>query len=576
MEMRRRTLASFLLIALFALVAAGGPLLAAPGHEEGTEQAHEHEPADGRAGEAGGDRPYDVELETHPSPEEIVPDGEMTEMVLTVRKNGEVAEDVQLSYRLYAPPRTFWFGTDFPIVEGSQLLSGTVQAADGSHAVSMILPIRGTYGLKTTVRGPDGVTHEELSFSVSENPRDVLNLSVFLVVLLLLGAVAGYFLSGRTSASTPPVWGLFVAGIVGVSLFLVPTTVRAHGEGSWDPHELEERMGVEKIRPKADFEVRTFPTPVTVGEMLNVDYEVTVDGNGGRTHADHGHGHESGSGKESDVLVESIFVHSGGGMEMVRQSSRFSGGHGSLDVQLFEGAAHYLVSRFYRPIERYAGGDGHDHAHEESSGERSKETDEEKTGEHAHDQEENHDEEEAGEDEDHEAASVPWEAEMLHHLPQGEYQVHFEESGDSAMKWLVVPDDAGDPSAIAREGMADCEDVDPGSTVRADGRCYNLTLNEDGTTYELAVENGGDYRVFTQHLPREFNLTVERDGDVIDPLRKFIPGKGEYLGRSVERIEVRPVQPPFDDIFKVIVTFLAVIGLGYYAGSRGSAWIGRS
>lgn len=575
MEIRRRTLALSLLVALFALVAVGGPLLAAPGHEQKEEHAHDHEPTDGRAGKTGGESSYDVELETHPSPEDIVPDGGMTEMVLTVRKNGKVAEDVQLSYRLYAPPRTFWFGTDFPIVEGSQLLSGTVQAAGGSHVVSMILPIRGTYGLKTTVRGPAGVTHEELSFSVSENPRDVLNLSVFLVVLLLLGTVAGYFLSGRTSASTPPVWGLVVAGIFGGSLFLAPATVRAHGEGSWDPHELEERMGVEKIRPEADFAVRTFPSPVTVGEMLNVDYEVTVAENGGRAHANHGHAHESASGKESDVLVESIFVHSGGGMEMVRQFSRFSGGHGSLAVQLFEGAPHYLVSRFYRPTERYAAA-GHDHAHEGSSGEHNEEGDEEKTGEHAHAQEENYDGGEAHENGDRETASVPWEAELLHHLPPGEYRVHFEESGDSAMKWLVVPDDAGNPSAIAHERMADCEDVDPGSTVSADGRCYNLTLNEDGTTYELAVENGGDYRVFTQHLPREFNLTVERDGTVIDPLRKFIAGKGEYLGRSVERVDVRPVQPPFDDIFKVIVTFLAVIGLGYYAGSRGSVWIGRS
>ncbi len=69
-------------------------------------------------------------------------------------------------------------------------------------------------------------------------------------------------------------------------------------------------------------------------------------------------------------------------------------------------------------------------------------------------------------------------------------------------------------------------------------------------------------------------MTVKHNGTMVEPVRKFITGKGEYLGRDVKKIKVNAIQPPVDAIFKSMITLLAVVALGFYVGYRGSNWIG--
>lgn len=556
MRAKRKMLIAVSVVLFGAWLLAPLSLSAAPGEDHSHEDEHNHEQAEHQNEDhANGDSPYDVNIKTHPDPGEIVPDKDRVEMILNVLEDGQSAKDVELSYRIYAPPRSFWFGTDFPVVEGTQLLSGTVNPSGGQQMISAILPIRGEYRITTTVRGPKGISHHEQTFTVSENPQEVLNLSVFLLVLFLLGGIGGYFLTNESSSTTTQSWFIVWVGLLGFGGMLTPNSVRAHGAGDWDPHQLEEQISEQSHRMNVNVSVKLFPQPVKVGEMVNVRYDFNIDEKHGDEKHEQGHHTQSEEthSKES-LIVESHFVHSEGGLEMVNQTSRFSGGKGQLSVQLFDGADHFLVSRFYRPTARY---DDHrdDHDHEESDEQGTSDED------HEHGEEPNKEE-------------TPWEAENLHDLSSGHYELSFEESGDQAMKLVLISDDRENPDRIARTNMEDCVSVEPGATVPGDGNCYDLTLNEEGTAYELSLEKGGHYRMYTEHLPREFNMSLNKEGNRIDPLRTFVPNKGEYLGQHVERVQVQAVQPPFDDIFKSMVTLLALVGLGFMFGWKGPRWLG--
>lgn len=163
---------------------------------------------------------------------------------------------------------------------------------------------------------------------------------------------------------------------------------------------------------------------------------------------------------------------------------------------------------------------------------------------------------------------------MRYALRPGEYEVVFEESSDPAMRWLLLPASVERPRQLAAERMKRCRRVEPGNEWSGDDACYELALNPQGTTHRLNVGRGGDYVLFTQHLPREFDMTLKRNGEVVAPSRKFITGRGEYLGRSVEWVELNAIQPPLDDIVKGMLTLLGVVALGFLIGYVGPRWIG--
>jgi hypothetical protein len=586
----RKNFVPLLFVGLCLVTVGSTPVLSASS-EGGEHGGHAHEHGEQQADErSASDQPYDIHFSTHPKPKNIIPDQDKVELLFRVTHEGEPAENVDLSYRVHTPPENFWFRTDFPVVEGSQLVSGTVHLPTGNQVISMILPIRGTYTIKTTARGPEGTTSKTLQFDVSENPQEIINLSVFLVVLFLIGGVGGYFLSGQRTQSTPASW-LFV--VLAASVFSIvgsPRSAMAHGKGNWDPHKLEDQKGVTRFNENFEMDVKTFPEPVTVGEMLNVRYNVGkrddavhADGHGDHSqghdsHAEETHaGHDEHTADGKRILAESHFVHSEGGLEMVKQTHWLNKGSGAINVQLFDGAPHYLVTRFYRPTEAYrpAGGHGHGTEDPDQHG-RTSDSEEGATDEHGHEEGSGHEgHHRNGEDHDDHAelGPPPWEARFEFHLEPGQYQVKFQESGDPAMKWLLLSDEFQNPE-IARRRFKKCASIGAGTTLPDDGKCHDLKLNPEGTRYQFEVSQAGRYRLYTEHLPREFDMTITHDGTVLKPERKFITGKGEYIGRSVNWVEVDAVQPPFDSIFKAMSTLLLAVGLGFFVGYKGPEWMG--
>lgn len=142
------------------------------------------------------------------------------------------------------------------------------------------------------------------------------------------------------------------------------------------------------------------------------------------------------------------------------------------------------------------------------------------------------------------------------------------------MTWLLLPGNTDELRKTALHTMDQCTTVKAGGTIPGDDSCYKLSLNSSGTTFTLKIEQDGHYRLFTQHLPREFDMTLESDdGNVAQPERKFITGKGEFLGRTVKWVELNAIQPPFDDIFKSMITLLAILGLGVFVGFKAPGWM---
>jgi hypothetical protein len=539
-----------------------GCLFVAPMTVVQAQDGHEgHDHAHGTRDVQQGEGPYSIEFKTHPAPSEIVPDGERVELMFNVTHGHEPARDVTLSYRIHAPEERFWFGTEFPAVEGSTLLDGSVPLVNGQQTMTMILPIRGEYQVKATARGPEGTTHTTTSFSVPANPDEIMNLSIFLIALFFVGGFAGAVFAWANPKNTP---ASLIAGAMVLPILaglVSPDEVLAHGQGDWDPHVLEQNTGVDTMREDVQLSTKVFPQPARVGEILKVSHTVRTE----TTRAD---------GDEApEYRAESHFVHSAGGLEMVTQNLWLEGTRGTFGVQLFDGAPHYLVTRFYRRTESYAPPEK-PHSHGRTTAEAHGHDESGEAESHDHGTEENaHGDH--GSEGHHGDTPFPWESELEVELDAGQYTVRFQDSGNPAMKWLLLPATTRDIRETARHAMEQCQSVDAGKSVSGDNRCYNLTLQPDGTTFTLNVDNPGTYRLFTQHLPREFDMVLENsEGEPVEPDRQFVTGKGEYLGKVVKQVAVTPVQPPFDDIIKSLLTLLAVTGLGVLAGYKLPRWMG--
>lgn len=526
------------LLALVSFVLAAGPVLAGGGHGK----SHDYE----KTG------PYDISLKTHPDASKIVPDKNLVETIISVTHNGKPAENVTLSYRLDAPPKRFWFGTDFPVVEGTPLLQGTVDVTGGNQVFDLVYPIRGNYTLRTKVTGPEGTAKKKFTITVSENPGEKMNLAIFLLVLFLVGGLGGYFLTGTTaSRRTTAVIVLLGLGLV----LFTPASALAHGKGAYNPDKLKQRIGTSGQTGKYNLTIRTFPQPVKVGEMLNVGLTVTESGD------KHGHhGHESAGQYVADVN----FIHSSGGKKFVGQSVVLHDNRASFEVQLFDGAPHFMLTRVYRRVDSHG---GHGSAGEQDAGHHAGQAGHE---EHGHERtEQKHAAGDQSGGHGHGPAK-PWEWQGQVELSPGTYTIHFAESGDPSMKWLLVPAGTEHREERAMKTMkGSCKSVAPGTAILADDGCYNLMLNEEGTKHKLTVEDGGTYRLFTQHVPSEFDMTIESsEGETVTIDREFYPGKGELILTDVRKIEVQPVHPPVDDIVKVLLTLIGVAGLGFVAAWR--------
>ncbi|NBI29279.1 hypothetical protein [Chengkuizengella marina] len=106
---------------------------------------------------------------------------------------------------LNSPERKFFSPTDFPIVEGTELIESTILVENGKAEFDYMFPIRGNYEMTVEVLNENGIvagTHL-LNIHIPENPDEIQNAIVFVGVLFLFGFLVGLILTakrGRTHA----------------------------------------------------------------------------------------------------------------------------------------------------------------------------------------------------------------------------------------------------------------------------------------------------------------------------------------------------------------------------------------
>jgi hypothetical protein len=115
-----------------------------------------------------------------------------TMFVSVTRRDGTPIENGWVQIRLDAPPPGRFFSTDFPFVEGSQLLDMRLPLRQGRVHWDYLFPIRGQYRMVIVTVAADNSKADGLFYLViRENEKKWVFLGLFTVGLFLLGVVAG-------------------------------------------------------------------------------------------------------------------------------------------------------------------------------------------------------------------------------------------------------------------------------------------------------------------------------------------------------------------------------------------------
>jgi hypothetical protein len=149
-----------------------------------------------------------VELITEPSLAQISPyeaEAATTEKPISLKlqaidPQGQPLKATKIAVKILNPPSNRWFPTDFPIVEGTQLLELTAPAPDGKIQFEQMLPIRGNYQILVNVTPTDpqiAPYQKTLTLPVPESGIKYQNFAILAGILLAVGAVGGWVIGAR-------------------------------------------------------------------------------------------------------------------------------------------------------------------------------------------------------------------------------------------------------------------------------------------------------------------------------------------------------------------------------------------
>ncbi len=141
----------------------------------------------------------DIRLQTLPALDKARPFSGPVKILLTIVDNDEnPIEAGRVRARLYAPLPSRLFSTDFPHVEGTLLLDMELPFSNGSVAWEYLFPIRGDYRLEVELADPSKENIKRVfNLSVKEHRYKLFYLGCLLVVLFLLGLIAGRLFTGQ-------------------------------------------------------------------------------------------------------------------------------------------------------------------------------------------------------------------------------------------------------------------------------------------------------------------------------------------------------------------------------------------
>lgn len=229
-----------------------------------------------------------IELQTNPPLSDVVPFSKPVALSLSAFDDrGVPIKDAVFEIKLLTPPKTPWFTSDFPIVEGTTLLDLTLEADQGTATFDTTMPIRGPYQLQVKVVAKDSDRFEpyskNLTLQVPENPEKYWNAAILVGILLLVGLVGGWIIGGEQEVRPGEMaprrvqWLLSGAAITAIITMLfigiMAEQADAHGDGEHDEAVLKELLQKNPVPQEITAELAD-RAPAVVGQL--VPFSVTA------------------------------------------------------------------------------------------------------------------------------------------------------------------------------------------------------------------------------------------------------------------------------------------------------------
>lgn len=137
--------------------------------------------------------PFEAEASVSPSPVRLT--------LQAVDAAGKRLENAKIHLQILTPPKNPWLPTDFPLVEGTELLNIEAVSPKGELQIQQMLPIRGNYQLLVEVTPITGNAftpiQQILTVSVPESWVKYRNFGILAVILLVLGLGGGLVMGGQ-------------------------------------------------------------------------------------------------------------------------------------------------------------------------------------------------------------------------------------------------------------------------------------------------------------------------------------------------------------------------------------------
>ncbi len=164
-----------------------------------------------------------------------------------IAPNGQPLQNAKISLRLLTPPANSWLPTDFPLVEGTQLLEMQAIAPKGEVEFAQMLPIRGNYQLEVAVTptadNAFAPFRQTLTLPVAEHEVKYRNLGILVVVLLGAGLGGGWVIGRQHNQPMPEQLSTQVrlllsgAAVVAIAAMLVVNVSAEFAESHSHTHE---------------------------------------------------------------------------------------------------------------------------------------------------------------------------------------------------------------------------------------------------------------------------------------------------------------------------------------------------
>jgi hypothetical protein len=198
---------------------------------------------------------------------------------------GKHLENAKIHLQIFTPRKNPLFPTDFPIVEGTELLNIEAIAPKGELQIQQMLPIRGKYQLLVNVTPivANAFTpiQQTLTLSVSENWVKYRNFGVLAVTLLMLGLVGGLVIGGQqqiqSGAIVPERVRLLLSGaiIIAIASLVIINISAEIAESHTHGHEHQSQTSAPAVQLSQGVDARIVgDVKATVGQPANLAVQV--------------------------------------------------------------------------------------------------------------------------------------------------------------------------------------------------------------------------------------------------------------------------------------------------------------